>query len=209
MRENEYTIRPETPSDYRAAEELTREAFWNVYRPGCTEHYVLHCFRGQKDFVPELDLVMEKDGKLIGHIMYARAKIQADDGRKIPVLAFGPVSIAPEYQRKGYGKALRDASMEKAAELGAGAICIEGNPDFYGKSGFVAGSTKGIYYFAEPREAQSPYFLVKELKEGYLDGVTGTYRPPEGYFIDEDEAEQFDKSFPPKEKLKISFFGKI
>lgn len=209
MRENEYTIRPETPSDYRAAEELTWEAFWNVYRPGCTEHYVLHCFRGQKDFVPELDLVMEKDGKLIGHIMYARAKIQADDGRKIPVLAFGPVSIAPEYQRKGYGKALLDASMEKAAELGAGAICIEGNPDFYGKSGFVAGSTKGIYYFAEPREAQSPYFLVKELKEGYLDGVTGTYRPPEGYFIDEDEAEQFDKSFPPKEKLKISFFGKI
>ena len=73
----------------------------------------------------------------------------------------------------------------------------------------MAGSTKGIYYFAEPREAQSPYFLVKELKEGYLDGVTGTYRPPEGYFIDEDEAEQFDKSFPPKEKLKISFFGKI
>lgn len=209
MRENEYTIRPETPSDYRAAEELTREAFWNVYRPGCTEHYVLHCFREQKDFVPELDLVMEKDGKLIGHIMYVRAKIQADDGRKIPVLAFGPVSIATEYQRKGYGKALLDASMEKAAKLGAGAICIEGNPDFYGKSGFVAGSTKGIYYFAEPREAQSPYFLVKELKEGYLDGVTGTYRPPEGYFIDEDEAEQFDKSFPPKEKLKISFFGKI
>ncbi len=173
MRENEYTIRPETPSDYRAAEELTREAFWNVYRPGCTEHYVLHCFRGQKDFVPELDLVMEKDGKLIGHIMYARAKIQADDGRKIPVLAFGPVSIAPEYQRKGYGKALLDASMEKAAELGAGAICIEGNPDFYGKSGFAAGSTKGIYYFAEPREAQSPYFLVKELKEGIWTELPG------------------------------------
>lgn len=108
-----------------------------------------------------------------------------------------------------FEKALLDTSMEKAAELDAGAICIEGNPDFYGKSGFAAGCTKGIYYFAEPREAQSPYFLVKELKEGYLDGITGTYRPPEGYFIDEDEAEQFDKSFPPKEKLKISFFGKI
>ena len=196
-------IRPEAPSDYRAAEELTREAFWNVYRPGCTEHYVLHCFREREEFVPELDLVMEKDGKLIGHIMYARAEIQADDGRKIPILAFGPISIAPEYQRKGYGKILLDDSMKKAADLGAGAICIEGNPDFYGKSGFVTASTKGIHYFAEPREAEVPYFLVRELKEGYLNGVTGTYRPPEGYFIDEEEAEQFDKSFPPKEKLKL------
>ena len=96
-----------------------------------------------------------------------------------------------------------DDSMKKAADLGAGAICIEGNPDFYGKSGFVTASTKGIHYFAEPREAEVPYFLVRELKEGYLNGVTGTYRPPEGYFIDEEEAEQFDKSFPPKEKLKL------
>ena len=203
MSGSDYIIRPEAPSDYRAAEELTREAFWNVYRPGCTEHYVLHCFREREEFVPELDLVMEKDGKLIGHIMYARAEIQADDGRKIPILAFGPISIAPEYQRKGYGKILLDDSMKKAADLGAGAICIEGNPDFYGKSGFVTASTKGIHYFAEPREAVVPYFLVRELKEGYLNGVTGTYRPPEGYFIDEEEAEQFDKSFPPKEKLKL------
>lgn len=203
MSGSDYIIRPEAPSDYRAAEELTREAFWNVYRPGCTEHYVLHCFREREEFVPELDLVMEKDGKLIGHIMYARAEIQADDGRKISILAFGPISIAPEYQRKGYGKILLDDSMKKAADLGAGAICIEGNPDFYGKSGFVTASTKGIHYFAEPREAEVPYFLVRELKEGYLNGVTGTYRPPEGYFIDEEEAEQFDKSFPPKEKLKL------
>lgn len=84
---------------------------------------------------------------------------------------------------------------------GAGVICIEGNPDFYGKSGFIAASTKGIFYFSEPREAKFPYFLIRELKAGYLDGVTGTYRPPEGCFIDEEEAEQFDKNFPPKKKL--------
>ena len=128
MSGSDYIIRPEAPSDYRAAEELTREAFWNVYRPGCTEHYVLHCFREREEFVPELDLVMEKDGKLIGHIMYARAELQADDGRKIPILAFGPISIAPEDQRKGYGKILRDALRKKAGELGEAAVGMYGNP---------------------------------------------------------------------------------
>lgn len=203
MNKNDYIIRLEKPSDYRETENLTREAFWNVYRPGCTEHYVLHCYRDKADFVPELDFVMEKDGRIIGHVMYVRAVIQSDDGREIPIMTFGPISIAPEYKRKGYGKALLDYSMEKARELGAGALCMEGNIDFYGKSGFVVASTKGIHYYAEPRENEVPYFLLKELKEGFLDGVTGTYHTPEGYFIDEEAAERFDAGFPPKQKLKL------
>ncbi len=203
MNQNDYFIRLETPADYHEVENLTREAFWNVYRPGCSEHYIVHCYRGKEDFVPELDFVMEKDGKLIGHIMYVRANIQADDGRKIPIMTFGPISIAPEYQRKGYGKALLDYSMSKARELGAKALCIEGNIEFYGKCGFVVASAKGIHYHAEPRDAEVPYFLLKELQSGSLDGVTGVYRPPEGYFIDEQQAEKFDAGFPPKQKLKL------
>lgn len=201
--QNDVIIRLETPEDYREAENLTREAFWNVYRPGCTEHYVLHCYRDREDFIPELDFVMEKDGKLIGHVMYSRAEIKADDGRTIGIMTFGPISIAPEYKRKGFGKKLLDYSMEKAKEMGAGALCMEGNIDFYGKSGFVVASTKGIHYHAEPREEEVPYFLLKELKEGFLDGITGTYHTPAGYFVDEKEAEEFDASFPPKEKQKL------
>lgn len=200
---NDYCIRLETAEDYREVENLTREAFWNVYRPGCTEHYVLHCYREREDFIPELDFVMEKDGKIIGHVMYVKAKIQADDGREIPMMTFGPISIAPEYKRKGYGKKLLDYSMEKAKELGAGVLCMEGNIDFYGKSGFVIASTKGIHYYAEPRENEVPYFLLKELQSGFLEGITGIYHTPEGYFIDEAEAEAFDAQFPPKEKLKL------
>ena len=196
-------IRRETPADYRAVEELTREAFWNVYRPGCSEHYVVHCLRDRPEFVPELDLVMERNGELIGHILYVRAEIQADDGRRIPVMAFGPISIRPDCQRQGLGKVLLDESLERARALGAGAICIEGNIGFYGKSGFVTASPRGIHYFAEPREAEVPYFLVKELREGYLTGVTGTYRPPEGYFVEEADVERFDAQFPPKEKLRL------
>ena len=199
----DYTIRLEKPEDYRETENLTREAFWNVYKPGCLEHYVLHSFRNKEDFVPELDFVMEKDGRIIGQVMYVRAKIDADDGREIPIMTFGPIGIAPEFKRQGYGKALLDFSMKKAKELGAGALCIEGNIDFYGKSGFVVASTKGIHYHAEPRESDVPYFLLKELDPGYLDGVTGTYHTPEGYYVDEGEAEKFDETFPKKEKLKL------
>ena len=204
MDQKDYIIRLETKEDYKEVENVTREAFWNVYRPGCMEHYVLHCYRNREDFIKELDFVMEKDGKIIGHVMYSKAEIQADDGRKIPIMTFGPISILPEYKRKGYGKKLLDYSMQKAKEMGAGALCIEGNIDFYGKSGFVVASTKGIHYYAEPRENEVPYFLLKELEQGFLDDIEGIYRTPEGYFVDEKEVENFDQKFPKKEKLRLS-----
>ena len=196
-------IRIETPDDYAAAESLTREAFWNVYRPGCTEHYVLHAFRGRPEFVPELSLVMELGERLIGHVMYVRSAIHADDGGVIPVMTFGPISIAPDLQRQGYGTVLLRESMRRAALLGAGALAIEGSIGFYGKSGFVVASTRGIHYAAEPRDAEVPYFLIRELAPDFLAGVTGTYQDPEGYFVDEAEAERFDAQFPPREKQKL------
>lgn len=203
MKSDDIIIRRETPSDYDAVEHLTREAFWNVYRPGCTEHYVVHVLRKDPAFVPELDLVMERNGQLIGHVMYMRAKITADDGRELPVMTFGPISIHPDFQRQGLGKRLLDESMERAKELGAGALCIEGNIAFYGKSGFVVAGTKGIRYHGEPEQEMVPYFLLKELQLGFLDGVTGVYHTPQGYYVDETKAEDFDRNFPPKEKLKL------
>lgn len=207
MKTNDYTIRLEAKKDYREVENLTREAFWNVYRPGCLEHYVLHCYRDDKDFVPELDFVMEKDGKIIGHIMYVRSAIKASDGRVIPIMTFGPISIAPDFKGQGYGKALLDYSIERAKELGAGALAITGNINFYGKFGFVVASTKGIRYeSAEPDDTVVPYFLIKELDEGFLDGISGTYRDPKGYFVAEENPEDFEAfeaQFPPKEKLKL------
>ena len=200
---NDYTIRLETPADYNTVESLTREAFWNVYRPGCLEHYVLHMFRNRSEFVKELDLVLEVGGQIIGHVMFVRAEITTDDGRSLPIMTFGPISIHPDYQRKGYGKILLDYALDKAAEMGVGAVCMEGNIDFYGKCGFDVASKSGIHYYAEPREEVVPYFLLRQLQEGFLKGVTGVYRTPEGYFVDETEAEEFDRQFPPKNKLKL------
>ena len=203
MKQENIIIRREMPTDYAAVEELTRNAFWNVYRPGCLEHYVVYVLRQDPDFVPELDLVMERDGQLIGHVLYMRAKIVADGGREIPMMTFGPISIRPDLQRQGLGKYLLDYSMEQAGKLGAGALCIEGNIDFYGKSGFVVAGTRGIRYHGEPEQESIPYVLLKELWPGFLDGVTGVYHTPKGYYVDEDAAEEFDRNFPPREKLRL------
>ena len=203
MNKNDYLIRLETPADHAEVEYLVRESFWNVYRPGCLEHYVLHYLRNDKDFVPELDFVMEKDGRIIGQNIFVKAVICADDGRHIPIMTMGPICIANDLKRKGYGKILLDYSIEKAKQMGAGALCFEGNIDFYGKSGFTYASEYGIRYHGLQEDADASFFLCKELVPGYLDGVTGEYATPKGYFVDEAETEEFDKQFPYKEKLKL------
>ena len=202
MRQDNIIIRREAPADYAAVEHLIRETFWNVYRPGCMEHYVVHVLHEDPDFVPELGLAMERDGELIGHVLYMRVKIVADDGREISMMSFSPISIRPDLQRQGHGKYLLDYSIERARELGTGILCIEGNIDFYRKSGFVVAGTKGIRYHGEPEQENVPYVLLKELQLDFLDGVTGVYHTPKGCYVDEAAAEEFDRNFQPKEKLK-------
>ena len=206
MNKNDYIIRLEKEKDYQEVENLVRESFWNVYRPGCLEHYVLKCLREDKDFVPELDFVMEKDGRIIGQNIFVRTVIKADDGRDIPIMTMGPICITPEFKRKGYGKSLLDYSLEKAKELGCGAVCFEGNILFYGKSGFTYASEYGIRYHGLPEGADASFFLCKELISGYLDGITGEYSTPRGYFVCDENPEEFsayEATFPAKEKLKL------
>ncbi len=179
MSEHNIIIRLEQEADYRK------------------EHFVLHRYRKDTAFVPELDFVMELDGEMIGQVMYVRSEIQCDDRKvgaaTIPIMTFGPIGIAPAYKRQGYGKHLLDYSMEQARKLGAGALAITGNIDFYGRSGFVPAKTKGIRYADDP---DADYFLIKELIPGFL----------EGYFVCEKEPEEFqwfEATFPPKEKLRL------
>ena len=203
MNKNNITFRLEKEKDHREVENLVRESFWNVYRPGCLEHYVLHQLRTDNDFVPELSFVMEKDGKIIGQNVFVRTVIKADDGRDIPIMTMGPICITPELKRQGYGKLLLDYSLEQAAKLGCGALCFEGNIDFYGKSGFDYASKFRIRYHGLPEGEDASFFLCKELIPGYLNEITGVYATPESYFVDEQEAEKFDAEFPYKVKLKL------
>lgn len=200
------TFRREEEKDFRAVEELVRDAFWNVYRPGCMEHYVLRHLRSDPAFVPELDFVMEKDGELIGQNIFVRAHIAADDGRQIPIMTMGPICIKPEYKRQGYGKLLLDYSLEQAKAMGCGALCFEGNILFYGKSGFTFAREFGLRYHDLPAGADDSFFLCRELIPGYLCGVSGEYSPPKGYFIGWEQPEAFeayDAQFPEREKLKL------
>ena len=203
MNNTDFTIRPEEKADYAAVENLVRESFWNVYRPGCSEHYVIHVLRDDPAFVKELDFVMEQDGRLIGQNMFMKTVIEADDGSVIPILTMGPICITPELKRMGYGKVLLDYSLEKAAGMGFGAVLFEGNIDFYGKSGFSFARNFGIRYHDLPEGEDDSFFLCRELIPGYLDGITGVYQTPSGYYVDDADVEEFDKGFPPKEKLKL------
>ena len=196
-------IRPERKEDYRQVENLVREAFWNVYRPGCSEHYVIHVLRDDPAFVKELDFVMEQDGRLIGQNMFMRTVIDADDGRVIDVLTMGPIGITPELKRRGYGKMLLDYCLDRAAALGFGAVLFEGNIGFYGHCGVTYARNFGIRYHDLPEGADDSFFLCRELIPGYLAGITGVYRTPRGYYVDDAEVEAFDKAFPPKEKRKL------
>ena len=202
-------IRLEQPKDYREVENLTREAFWNVYRPGCTEHYVLNQYRTNPEFIPELDYVMEEDSMIIGHVMFSKAEITLDDGTLFPSWTFGPISIHPDYKRKGYGLKLLKYALEKAREMGVGFICMEGNIDFYKHAGFCLASKLNIHYHDFPRDAEVPFFLAQELIPGWLkeNGIQeATYCPPKGYFVADENPEAFEAyeaTFPKKVKLRL------
>ena len=135
--------------------------------------------------------------------MFMRTSIKADDGRTIPIMTMGPICITPELKRQGYGKVLLDYSLNEAAKLGCGAVCFEGNIEFYGKSGFKYASEFGIRYHGLEEGQDASFFLCKELLPGYLSDITGEYATPEGYLVDEKETEEFDKMFPYKEKKKL------
>ena len=198
-------IRLEKEEEHHKVENLVRNSFWNVYRPGCLEHFVLHQLRKDPAFVPELDFVMflkenDKEGQLIGQNIFVNTNIKADDGRDIPIMTMGPICIAPEFQRQGYGKVLLDYSLDKAKHQGCGAVCFEGNIDFYGKSGFKYASEYGIRYHGLEEGQDASFFLAIELIPGYLEDITWEYATPKSYFVDEKEAEEFDQLFPNKEK---------
>ena len=203
MSEKNIIIRLETKDDYRAVENLTRESFWNVYQPGCMEHYVLHCYRDDPAFVPDLDFVMELGGEMIGQIIYVRSEIDCDDGRKVPIMTFGPIGVAPAYKRQGYGKQLLDYSMEKAKEMVQGHLPLPAILTFTASLALFRPKPKGVCYADDP---DADYFLIRELTPGFLDGVSGTYKDPEGYFVcekDPDGFERFEATFPVKEKQKL------
>ncbi len=193
-------IRNEAQEDHQIVEEITRQAFYNLYVPGCGEHYLVHIMRNHPDFIPELDFVAELDGQVIGNVMYTRATLTDEAGAIKDILTFGPVSIAPEHQRKGYGKQLLEHSFRRAAELGWEVIVIFGSPVNYVGRGFR--SCKKFNVCLENGKSPSA-MMVKELKEGALDGRRWVYRDSPVMAIDEEEAQRYDDALEPMERKHL------
>lgn len=196
-------IRLEKEKDYFETENLTREAFWNVYREGCFEHLIIHNLRKDKSFAKELDYCIEIDNKIIANIVYAKGKLKLENGNIREILIFGPVSVLPEYQKKGYGEKLINYTIEKAKELGFDAIVIMGNPNYYKKFGFESCSKYKIYYEGIDKNEEAPFFMIKILNDNNIENLKGIYSDPDCYKADEKELEEFDKKFPFKIKEKI------
>ena len=190
-------IRNERESDYKNVEDITRKAFYNVYVPGCMEHYLVHIMRGHEDFIPELDFVIEVDGQIVGNIMYTKSKLTDEGGTEKEIVTFGPVSILPKYQRKGYGKMLIEHSLKRAAELGYEAVVIMGSPANYVGSGFQCCRK---YNVCVEKGKYPAAMLVKELRPGALDGRLWFYSDSPVMNVDEREAQAFDDGLEKMEK---------
>ncbi|WP_373599256.1 GNAT family N-acetyltransferase [Paraclostridium bifermentans] len=191
------TIRNENKQDYRKVEEVAREAFWNLYFPGCSEHMVIHNMRNHPDFIPELSFVIEVDGEIVGSIFYTHSKVVSSDGTQHKTITFGPVSILPSMHRKGLGRKLITHSIEEAKKLGYNAILTLGYPYHYETYGFVGGKK---YKISMPDGKYYKGLLVLPLYEGALDNISGYAVFSDALETNEEEVEIFDKSFEPKEK---------
>lgn len=192
-----FIIRNEQPSDYRAVEEVTREAFWNLYVPGCDEHYLVHKIRDIPDFIRELSFVAELDGKIVGSIFFTKSWIIGDSGLRHDTITLGPVSVLPELHNKGIGRALIEYAKQAAAKLGHRAILLYGYPGYYKRLGFRHAKEFGI---SNPEGKYPLAHQVLELYDGALDGISGRACESEDFCTDEKAVAEFDASFHPKEK---------
>lgn len=190
-------IRNEEPRDYGPVEDITRRAFYNIYIPGCCEHYLVRIMRRHPDFLPALDFVAELDGRVIGNIMYTRSRLTDEAGTERDILTFGPVSVAPEHQRKGYGRQLMEHSFARAAALGYEVIVIFGSPANYVGRGFRCCKKYNVCA-ADGRFPAA--MLVKELCPGALDGRRWVYSHSPVMALDEAAAQRYDDTLPPLKK---------
>ena len=191
-------LRLEQPEDYRQTENMTREAFWNIYSPGCCEHYLLHVMRSRPAFVGELDYVAKDGDRIIGNVVCVKGIIHGDDGQDYQVMSLGPISVLPQYQRSGVGRKMIEHTKEIARNLGYRAILLCGDPDYYSRRGFIPAEELGI------RTADNMYAAALqacELYKGALNGISGRYVEDGIYEADESAVNHFDQEFPEKEKI--------
>ena len=191
-------IQQTTEKDFSITENLTREAFWNVYRPGCVEHLVLHNLRNSKSYINELDLVAVFENEIIGHMITTKAKVVDLQNKEHEVLCAGPLSVLEKFRNKGIGSMLMKNSIQIAEQLGFSGMILFGNPDYYYRFGFKNAQE----YSITTKDGQNfEPFMALELHPNGLANVKGRFFEDDTFEIQPDELTEFEKQFPYKEKL--------
>lgn len=194
-------IRQETASDYLASEAMIRDAFWNKYAPGSDEHYLVKLMRDHPSYIPELTRIAEVDGAVAGAVYYTRSSV-VDGETRTEVITFGPLGVAPRYQKMGIGRQLLAETLAKAKELGFRAVIIFGDPAYYSRFGFT-GCDRFNITTADGKNFDA--FMAVELYDGALKGVSGEFMESSVFQAINDPSglENYDSQFPRREKLVL------
>jgi len=169
-------IRQENPADYPIVFDLIKESFKNEEHTDHQEHFLVERLRSSDDFVPELSLVAEIDGEVVGYILLTKVKII---GKEVfESLAMAPVAVLPEYQNQGIGGKLIVAAHNKGKELGFESVIVLGHEGYYPKFGYKPADRFGI---RPPFDVPSENFMAIELVDGALEDVEGVVKYAEEF----------------------------
>lgn len=195
-------IRPENEHDYAEVENLVRDSFWNVYRPGAYEHFIVHNLRNDESFLAKLAYVIEDDGKIVGHINYSKGRITYENGT-VPAVILGPVAIDKDFQNQGLGSKLIDYTLKIAQKDNIPFILVVGDESYYSRFGFVSASKYDIYLDGTDLNEENPFFMINVFDEGKIENELGIFRNPDVFDVDENEVDEFDRKFEYREKLVL------
>lgn len=193
-------IRLENEKDYLEVEKIVRNSFWNVYRPGAYEHFIVHNLRNDKSFISNLAYVIEDEGKIIGHISYSNGEIRYENAISNAVM-LGPVAIDENYRNRGLGSKLIDFTLKLAQKDNIPFIFVVGDEKYYSRFGFVCASEYGFYLNGTSTDNKNPFFMIKIFDDVKIGNDLGIFHTPEVFDVDECEVDEFDRQFEFKEKL--------
>lgn len=193
-------IRLEKEMDYFEVENLVRDSFWNIYRPGAYEHYIVHNLRDDDSFIKDLAYVIEKDGMIIGHINYSRGRIIYENGCEEAVI-LGPLAIDRDFQKQGLGSKLIEYTLKLAEESEVPFVFVVGDEGYYSRFGFESASKYNYYLEGTDCNDENPFFMIKVFDMDSIGNAKGIFHNPDVFDVDENDVDEFDEKFEYKEKL--------
>ena len=190
----------EEKDDYLEVEKMVRDSFWNIYRPGAFEHFIVHQLRDDESFIRNLAYVIEEDGKIIAHICYSTGYLQFEN-KKEDAVVLGPVAIAKDYQNQGLGTKLIKFTLDLAEDYPY--VFVIGDENYYRRFGFVSASKYNIYLDGTDLEEENPFFMIKVFDEDELSEELAIFHNPDVFNVNADEVDEFDRQFEYRKKLVL------